>query len=399
MIPINQIERQYGSSMAFVIATCRLYFNSCSVHELQGFIEERDIDWDTVYEIVVAHQIKPVVYTTLSKNKIELGASLMGKLKQDMLLIVSRNQQKVKQTVDLCNAFKDDDIVVYPYKGVFLSKLLYGDYVGREVNDIDLLIHKRDFLKAKEVLDERGFLSRYDCHREDFYEHMLKVDCEYKCAEQKEGYRNKVELHWSPTHSMFDVPVTNSGLFKRGKLAAVLGKEVDVLDDHDHVLLTLIHHGVNDVWRSLRHIIDWGRVLQNDNMAIEWSILNEKIRNARLQTTAGVGASICYELFGVNNNELIAKKGNINHTLTNLLSFPMLNKNKVSISNFNQQLQLRDSIVDRFRLILKYLIVFVQPSIRDIQTFNLPKKAYFLYYLLKPFRFVYSAMRPKKNYK
>lgn len=397
MISKEDIERQYGAEMTFVIIACRVYFKTNSPAEFQSYIKEHDLDWTSVYNIIAAHHIRPVVHSVITKYDIRVNDKFLSRLKHDMMLVVTRNQLKVKQTTELYTCLQQKGVSAFFYKGVMLSEVLFGDYTSREVDDIDILIKRDDFFKTRDTLTGVGYLSRHNSDSNTFYNHMLKVDCEYKCAIKTGNYINKVEIHWSPTHKMFDVPVDNNMLFRHGVNTSVSGKEINILDIHDHILVMLIHHGVNDVWRLLKHLLDWAMVLYRNDLDIDRDVLNEKITKARLVATTAAGTDMCYQLFGIGNNMQEFPHMNVDKLIKNVLTFQLLNKNRVAtIKNFGLQLLLKDNIRDKSRLILNYIVTFVQPSIRDIQAFHLPDRLHFVYYIFKPFRLVISAITPKK---
>lgn len=394
MIPAEQLKAAYGAEMTCVVMMCRMYLGNTSAESVQEFITRNTLNWTTIYNICAGHQVRPIIYEVITKNKIDVEEKFLARLKKVMMITIPRNQQKVKETIDLCTLLEQNNITAYPYKGVLLSKTLYGDYTSREISDIDLLIRKEDFFKTKELLSSIGYAPRYSNDTRRFYEHMLETDCEYKCAKAVGKTQNKVELHWSPTHDMLDVPLDNDTFFKNGTVTNIQNNEINALELHDHILTILVHHGVNDVWRSLRHLIDWAKVLEHET--INHDLLNEKIQRVRLNETALMGTSMCHLLFGTNSN-FSTNTDKANSILKHTLTFPLINKKKTSLTNFRLQLQLKDNAKDRVRLMRKYLTTSLKPGARDIQMIALPNGLYFLYYLLKPFRLLSAAISNNKT--
>lgn len=397
MIAIDVIKERYGTEMAFVVLTCRLYFDTCTKEELIVFCRDNKLNMLVAYKIIAAHQIRPIIYHALMDNDIHINDELMQKLKRDIMLIATGNQQKVKQTIEICNAFTKAGIIAYPYKGWLMSRMLYDNLVSREVSDIDLLIYPKDFFKAKELLENMCYMPRYDTDRKHFYQQMLKTDSEYKCAKQNHNQLHKVELHWVPTHTMLDVPLDNDFFFRNGTVENISGNAVNVLEQDDHLLLMLIHHGVNDIWRSLRHVADWGRVLSKKDANLDWPKINEQIKDSHLVNTVAAGTSLSYTILGVKNENTYSDFKRKDQLASALLTFPMQSKGKTSFYNFSTQLLLKDSFRYKVRLVRNYLLTAVRPSKSDVRFFYLPRPFYFLYFIIKPFRLAVSAIQPKKS--
>jgi len=59
---------------------------------------------------------------------------------------------------EILNAFETENIPVSPLKGAFLRHLLYEDPTGRLMTDLDILVRKRDYQRAKSALEKLGML-------------------------------------------------------------------------------------------------------------------------------------------------------------------------------------------------------------------------------------------------
>src|ERR1700681_921232 len=57
----------------------------------------------------------------------------------------------------LLELFQAAEIPVIPLKGPVLAQILYGDPVLREFEDLDLLVRKRDVLRALQLLNAHGY--------------------------------------------------------------------------------------------------------------------------------------------------------------------------------------------------------------------------------------------------
>jgi hypothetical protein len=60
-----------------------------------------------------------------------------------------RNLFLTQELLKLLTLFKTNGISAIPYKGPVLAVAVYGNLALRQFGDLDILVHKRDVLRAK----------------------------------------------------------------------------------------------------------------------------------------------------------------------------------------------------------------------------------------------------------
>ncbi len=392
MIAIEKVKTEYGVEMAFTIMACRLFFKTSSAEELRSYLHENQLDWNAFYRIIVAHNIRPIIYKVITEHNIQIESQTHSKLKRDILLLITISQQKVKQTIDTYTHLNQKGIATCFYKGVILSKILFGDYTSREVSDIDILININDFTQTKGALEEQGFTPRYNYKNQSFFKHLVKIESEYKCAANNQNSQNKIELHWSASPLLYHTSIDTDTLINNKSKITILDKEVDTLDIHNHILVVLTHHGMTDVWRLLKHLADWAMIVTNNDLNINWNILNKKINDSNLSVAASTGSEICYQLFGVTSASFIKKASKPSKLIKNLLTFQKARQSGFPvIKTIMLQSQLKENNKQRLKLIKGIILAIMRPTVQDIQYISLPSPLHFLYYLLRPFRLLFPA--------
>jgi len=330
-----------------------------------------------------------LMYKVLTANQYAVDSDFLHRLKNNNMQLASGNMMRLHELKCLVEAFVAEGLTAVPYKGVFLSQLLYGDFITRETVDIDIIILKDQFVAAHQLLTRLGYASRY--YNPDFKQHILNTSHELQYAKTTERGNVKVELHWAATSHMMDIPLDMGGMMGTLGAANLHGHSLPTFQVQDHLLLLLIHHGVNDVWRTLRHLMDIALLLKNHSGVLDMNLLQKQAHACRMEYSAAIGFNMVNELLGIPlpaSFSLVVIPGSIKD---NLLQFPPLKKSKLNADSLKQQLLLRDSLPHRLRLLGKYLKVAIQPNIRDMEAFPLPKGLYYLYYILKPFR----LLKPK----
>jgi len=105
---------------------------------------------------------------------------------------VERSRMKINHKLNLMAQisllFQNNNIEHIFIKGEVLSKFIFDCYYQRVSSDIDILILKEDFLKANELLLEKGYKSTLNEHYQDIFHlnsHEVPYLCEGVCVELK----------------------------------------------------------------------------------------------------------------------------------------------------------------------------------------------------------------------
>jgi hypothetical protein len=387
MTLLKDLEKEHGSELALVILILRTFLGKGTVSEIEDYVAERRIDWDQFYRIISAHQLRPHVYKVLSDAQ-WVDKSMLQRLRNDSLVIGAANLEKVNELLRLYFRFKDCGIGVIPYKGVLLSELLYDDFVSRETADIDFLIRAADLPRIRKLLFEENYSTDY-YFREDLESPITKYSCENLFYKQGTGKKRlQVEVHWELLPYMLHAHLKNEYLFQNRKPLVILNKEVSVLTHEAHLLSLLVHHGINDIWQSLRHVLDISVYIQRHNDVIDWESVNTSLDKFRIRQASETGFALAQMLFGIEPPVKISAEAR-QHCETvekYLLFYPLIGKNKLSLKNFRQQVRLRDNLQDRIAMTCKYFLTSFIPNSRDMEFIKLPKGLFLLYYIIKPLR-------------
>lgn len=389
MMSLEEIRRKYTPEMALTILIFRVYFKRLAGNEIGQYISLNKIDWSLFEQIIAGHQVRPVVYKVLSVNSSGIPAPVLAQLRQNCLKIASGNLRNVEELVRLHKLLKVHGIPNVPYKGVILSQFLFNDYISRETTDIDFMIDRKYFPQAHKLLIDDGYNPRF--YNPDFEQQFLNTSHEilYRKAGTSEQF--KIELHWAATSKMMHIPLPNDYLFTSLQTIKLSGEDTDIFNLENHLLVLLVHHGVNDVWRSLRHCLDVAVFLEKFSSQIDWNRFQKATRKYKVHHTTQIGFLIARQLFGteipgIYNTDNRLPEGILN----NILRFPALKKRKLNFENLSQQLFLRDSFTDKLALLGCYIAAGITPNVRDMEAYRLPKNRYLLYYFVKPYRLLFK---------
>jgi hypothetical protein len=386
MTDLEDIRLRYGPEMAFIILVYRVYFKTAEPVSLEVFAQSYTPDWGKTSRIARFFKIRPAVNKVLSVYPVGIGVEFLDDLRNQNRVIAVQNLDKLKELIQLNKAFDEKGIALVPYKGALLSQLLHGDYISRETVDTDFLIRPQDFSAVRNLFLQLGYKSNY-YYSADYESYLLKRDAEYQFyKEMPNGTTSKIEIHWNVIHKMEDITIKNEDLLNRLEVLQLPGASVRTLNLEDTLLIMLIHHGVNDIWRSLKHVSEIALFLDKYSDKIDWISFRKKLVDMRILNVSMVGFTMAEQLFGVNAPADLIFPGKLTEdVMDDILDFPPKNTHKLVLGNFYRQLALRDSFLHRLRLTGSYILTAITPNMRDVQRLPLPYSFRSLYWILKPF--------------
>lgn len=393
MMPIRTIAENYNAEIALVILLLRNKLGKASEKDINEFLAIHPIDEKLFLKLLNAHQVESLVFSSDIFSQLPFNSIEKDKLKRSIEYRSKFNLVILEELLKLVALFKDNEQPVLFYKGVLLSKILFNDFSTRVTSDIDVLIKSADFEKIRLMLINAGY-EEMDYFPQEYPEYFLATKRESSFRKQiSTGQHIMIELQWSPLLKMFWLPYNNDYFFSDKSFLELLGKKIPVPSTDRHLLILLIHHGMGDLWRILKHIFDVAAFTERYQSTIDWESLEKDISHWHFQRVAKVGSNLSEELFGVKVPFLLNSYSNDKQTnivLHSLLQYPLLVKEKKSTENILRQFLLCDSFSQKLHLVKGYFLLFLKPSISDIERVKFPPFLFPLYYLTKRLRFLFK---------
>ena len=394
MTGIQDIQNKYSPEMALIILVCRVYFKRAGIDEIDRYVADNRIDWGLFEQIITAHQVRPFIFKVLAEKTANIPADFLAGLRSNCYQIATGNLRKLEELVRLHKLFKARGIPNIPYKGVLLSRLLFNDYISRETSDIDFLIDKKYFSRAHAIILNEGYKPRF--YNPDFEKQFLKSSHELLYRKNSPAGAIKIEMHWAATSNMMSIPLPDEYLLAGLQTIRLQGEDIDIFDLQRHLLILLVHHGVNDVWRTLRHSIDLAVFIEKYSDAIDWDTFITAAKKYKINHTTAIGMQITRQLFGIEIPGVYRKYNEApGMILDNLLRFPAIKKRKLNFKSLRQQMFLRDSFMDKIGLLGAYIYAGITPNVRDMEAYRLPGGWFVLYYFMKPFRIFFKGNKKR----
>lgn len=367
---IEIIARDYSPEIAFAVLLLRFKLGKCTEQEFQDFLTNHKINLPFFLSLLETHQIESILFTTSFFKKFYTDDPLILKFKEKIMLRSKVNMIILDEIVALQKLFSTHNIEVIFYKGVLLSKLLFGDFTTRTTSDIDILIRAGDFLAIRKLLLNGGFEEMY-YYPELYHQYYMEVNRESlfrkKCIS---GTFIFIEIQWAPLPEIYGLPYNNNYFFAKKSSEKILNEIIPIPALNEHMTLLFMHHGIADLWRNLKHIFDIAVMSDKYSDKLSWSDIESFIEQNKFVKNSIVGQNLCEILFGVNIpifNTLEIGKKESELSLRSVLSFPILTKKKKSFSNVYRQLLLSDGINQKLKLFKGYIKLYLKPSMIDLK--------------------------------
>ena len=213
-----------------------------------------DLDWDYFIDMTHRHSVVALVYLSLRAQAFDgVPAPVASRLQRDFHALGVRVHFLVDELLRLLARFEERGIEAVPFKGPALGAFAYGDIIRRKPGDLDVLVRRRDFLAARDILIEDAYHPRVAPGSDVRYlekHHTLTF----------ENSRCSVDLHWTLADQPYDSFPGSSGLqpalvWKRCSTVTLGETPVRTLAAED-LLLYLCSHGAKHSWTGLFMLSD-----------------------------------------------------------------------------------------------------------------------------------------------
>jgi hypothetical protein len=252
----------------------------------------RDLDWERVLITARHHGLIPLLYRTLASLRPRgLAPPTLEKLRTLSEAIRFQNLVKAKALLDALRALEAAGVAAVPYKGPALAVFLFQDLSLREFGDIDLLIERRNAVKAKRVLTQLGYAVRRRApDRLDWAWALLYQ--EFVLAVPH--HRFDVDLSWRAGPWYWRLPDFPASMWERLGWLPVLGSRVPWPAPED-LLLILCLHGSKHRWEELKWLVDVAELLRICP-DLDWHRLTDEARRIGAYRMLAISLFLANEL-------------------------------------------------------------------------------------------------------
>jgi Uncharacterised nucleotidyltransferase len=210
------------------------------------------MDWEYLLKTAHVHGMAPLLYWHLDAAHPRLiPESVFDHLHDHFRANSLHNLFLTGELLRLLDTFGAHGIPAVPYKGPALAAYIYGNLALRQFIDLDVMVHRHDVPKAKELLASLGYQPQ---HRLTRAQEAALLGSRGQYVFMRDDGKGAVELHWEITEH-FSFPLDSERLWRRLEKVPLGGEVVPTLSPED-TLLVLCAHGSKHVWERLAWICD-----------------------------------------------------------------------------------------------------------------------------------------------
>jgi hypothetical protein len=356
---------------------------------------QQDIDWEYLIKTSLHHKVMPQLYRSLKKTCAEeVPEETLTQLQSHYFVNAKRNLFLTGRLLEILNLFNHNHILAVPFKGPVLAKWLYGDITLRQFSDLDILVHPKHALNARNVLMENGYRPEIKLDDKQFSMYMKTKDAfTFICHEN----RVTVDLHWGLKVTNFAFPIYSDLFGNHSKPVDIEGHKVHTLPCEE-LLLYLCIHGALHCWDSLGWISCVAELIRsNPNLNCERT--TQMVRRVKCDRAFSLGLCLARDLFGAEPpeklNTYLSHDPKVERLAvevhTNLFHNNDASKNSNISSKFSSfHIKVQDRLSEKIRSIIR---IVIQPTKVDWARFPVPASISFLLYLLRPIRLFLEFLR------
>jgi hypothetical protein len=295
------------------------------------------------------------------------------------------------ELLEILSLFDGQGVATLPMRGPALAAFAYGNLALRQFNDLDILIHRRDVPRAKNLLISRGYQLNISLSgaRERAY---LKSQYDYEFFNPDNGIM--VELHWEINPKSLAVQVNLESLGERLEQRTIAGRAVTNLLPED-LLLILCVHSTKHFWERLLWICDVATLIEA-NPGMDWEQVLTQAGKTGSRRMLFLGLFLAEDLLGA------SIPGNIRQQVDDDLKvkslalavhrrlFPRANSRPRVWENIRFHLKVRERLRDKGRYVVNTIF---NPTIDDWTLLPVSPALGFLRRLFRPLRLIAKFRR------
>jgi len=348
------------------------------------------LDWDYVFSTAQAHGLLPLLQKDLADSSAIVPGHFLSRLKRESVANSQTVLHLIGKQLRVHKLFKENGIPVALFKGPLLSQTAYGEFSLRQAGDIDILINRQNFARARSLLESLGYEMYPKLTAPQLASH-LNNHCEIQFV--RDEWFTVVDLHWDLAPRSFVFNVKADEVMSRLQPVSLAGTTVETFSSEDSVLYQSMH-GAKHLWRCLEWITALSETIRA-TPSINWDVVVDRAVAAHATRILALGLRLVENfsdvpietsvLSAIDSDQAMQRMAqNIREQI--FINFGAAHSTETNLYNLRIMDRKRDALLSAWRAL------FV-PTLSDWQALALPPTLHSLYYAFRPLRLskVYSS--------
>lgn len=365
-----------------------------NIRRISDLASSDALDWQFLLTFALEQGLAPLVFHGLKPLPSGvLPEAIKTSLSRETWACAQRNLYFAAELIKILKIFKEEGIDAIPFKGPPLTLELYRDMRLRPSGDLDLLIHRDDFVKAREALFACGFSSKEIADSTELGD-LLNDFKDFSFWRADGVY---VELHWEVQPRSRPFLPGAEALWPETVKVPFLDSCVTQFTPEILFFLLCVHHGVSHFYDRLILVCDIDRFIKVHS-GMNWSRLLRLASQCDSVRAVLLGCLMAETLLGTSLppeiTALLQKDATVQRLARTVLQMrAKTGARKISLP-FRLQLYLRVKSHWRGKLLVIDRLLLT-PKRVDRQFVTLPARLRVFYLLVRPFRLLFEYLLGK----
>lgn len=247
--------------------------------------KETNINWEIFIDELKAHKIESLMYSAMEKETINnIEKNLLGQWKKDTFQSVVYQLNHIRQVEEILKAFNDNDIDVMVLKGIVIREM-YPRPELRTMCDADLLVHKEDLDKVRELLSTIGYI---ETEISDVHANFFRGS-------------THIEVHWIITkeHYFNEISILEQEIWKNAVIVKIGESKALSMANEDFIMHLCLHMASHLIDRGfgIRQVCDLVLFVEQRGEDTNWEEFLKKVKLCGIETFVKVIFNLSKELF------------------------------------------------------------------------------------------------------
>jgi hypothetical protein len=372
-----------------VVLAARTYLSGSVESGLQAALV-KPLHWEVVERIADSHAILPLFIFVLNRYGAEaIPREIHEHFQQRWVLAARNNLIQMQEWHRILQAFDAAGIPTISFKGPALALLAYRNAILREFTDLDFLVRPEDVSAARDVLVREGYRLRSSVAGDTEAALLRSGNRQLDFINDARG--TVADLHWGALHEMFPFQLPQDRLFESARIEHQDGRSFLSLSP-EHLLLYLCAHGTKHCWLHLRDLCDVAFYVMA-TPALDWELCLALAKSTNCDLVLKHSLLLAHRILGLELPSTIRSdcEDAEARALADTAQSFLFHEN--SDIGYRETLRYHLAFAKGWRARVRFLFerVFV-PAEEDWQRVRLPQPLHFLYYPIRPVRFLLERL-------